>query len=298
MSDDLIPVRKADIVLGKPLPWAVYDASGVLLLNRGVTVTSQHQLDTLTEKGLYRQGHPSQAVPQHGESSMEAFSGAEEHSHELGLEQIRLDPGETIQLQEQEGAGERHNVRFIGFVRGRSVLVSHPVQGDKLIYVHEGQCYLVRAFSGVSVCSFNTRVQKVCLTPYPYLHLTYPHSVRAVRLRKAPRVPVDIVIAIHEEEGGRLMGSGRIVDLSLGGTRIHAPNHFGERDVRVFISFKAKLDGVEQIVTAPAFVRSQREETDDKGRPVKVTGVEFGELTPTQRLVIMNLVYQHLFKEA
>ena len=28
MSDQLIPVRKADIVLGRPLPWAVYDASG------------------------------------------------------------------------------------------------------------------------------------------------------------------------------------------------------------------------------------------------------------------------------
>lgn len=35
MSEALIPVRKAEIALGKPLPWAIYDANHVLLLNKG-----------------------------------------------------------------------------------------------------------------------------------------------------------------------------------------------------------------------------------------------------------------------
>ena len=55
---------------------------------------------------------------------------------------------------------------------------------------------------------------------------------------------------------------------------------------------------MEEITIASAFVRSQRDETDDKGRPAKVTRVQLGEFTLTQRLVIMNLVYQYLFKEA
>ena len=42
------------------------------------------------EKRLYRQGYLSQAAPQHGKGSMEAISGAAEHSHKLSLEQIRL----------------------------------------------------------------------------------------------------------------------------------------------------------------------------------------------------------------
>ena len=56
MSDTLVPVRKGEIAIGKPLPWAVYDANRVLLLNKGVEVTSEFQLQTLMEKGLYRAG--------------------------------------------------------------------------------------------------------------------------------------------------------------------------------------------------------------------------------------------------
>jgi hypothetical protein len=52
MSDDqfLVPVRKADIELGKPLPFAAYDADRNLLLNRGVIVSSEHQVDVLIAK--------------------------------------------------------------------------------------------------------------------------------------------------------------------------------------------------------------------------------------------------------
>jgi hypothetical protein len=52
LDDFLVPVRKAEIELGKPLPFAVYDVNRNLLLNRGVVVTSEHQLEELTSRGL------------------------------------------------------------------------------------------------------------------------------------------------------------------------------------------------------------------------------------------------------
>jgi HD-GYP domain-containing protein (c-di-GMP phosphodiesterase class II) len=42
-----------EIHVGKPLPWNVFDAAGVLLLRRGVVITSQHTLDRLIEEGIY-----------------------------------------------------------------------------------------------------------------------------------------------------------------------------------------------------------------------------------------------------
>ena len=41
---------------------------------------------------------------------------------------------------------------------------------------------------------------------------------------------------------------------------------------------------------APILVREQ-------GKPMKSFGLQFGELNQAQRLIIMNLVYQHLLKE-
>lgn len=299
MSEALFPVRKADIVIGKPLPWAVYDANHVLLLNQGMVVSSDFQLQTLMEKGLYREGRSHQPVGQRPAREQETAGAELEGGTDISFDRVRLTPGDLLQIQpQQEGTAERYNVRVIGMLKGKSVLVTNPVVEDKVIFVREGQGFLVRAFAGVYVCGFKAWVRKVNLTPYPYLHLSYPASVHAVRLRKAIRAPVDIIVAIHEREGGELVASGRIVDLSVGGARVHTPVAFGEVGSRVFVAFKVKLDEIEEIVTTSAYVRSLSEETDDKGRPMKVTGIQFGEISQSQRMIIMNLVYQHLFKEA
>ncbi len=298
MKDALIPVRKSDIAIGKPLPWAVYDEQHVLLLNKGVVVTSEHQIETLIEKGLYREERPRALDPECPQGGEVVQGQPLEDGVDIPFDRVRFAPGDLVQLQGlQEGMDERYNVRIIGMYKGKSVLVSHPVVDDKLIFVREGQSFLVRAFSGVNVCGFKARVLKVNLLPYAYLHLSYPNAVHAVRVRQALRAPVDIIIAIYECEGGPLIASGRIVDLSVGGARVHSPVRFGEKGGRVFITFKVKLEDIEEIVTTPAIIRSFGEETDDKGRLMQVVGLQFGEINPAQRLIIMNLVYQHLFKE-
>lgn len=299
MSEALIPVRKAEIALGKPLPWAVYDANHVLLLDEGMVVSSEFQLQTLMEKGLYRERGSRLAPSARTMSGQETSIDEEDRGEEIPFDRIRLLPGDLLQIRPlQEGSAERFNVRFIGMLAGKSLLVTCPKADDKVIFIREGIGVLARAFSGVYVCGFKARVLKSHLTPYPYLHLSYPASVHAVRVRKSMRAPVDIIVAIYEREGGEVAVSGRIADLSVGGAKVQAPVLFGEVGSQVFITFKVKLDEIEEIVTTPAYVRSIAEAMDDKGKPMKVVGVQFGEITQSQRLIIMNLVYQHLFKEA
>ncbi|MGQ9685339.1 MAG: flagellar brake protein [Thiobacillaceae bacterium] len=292
-------MRKADIVIGKPLPWAVYDANHVLLLNKGVVVESEFQLQTLMEKGMYREGRSRLLPSTHTITGPGTSNEEDDRGEDIPFDRVRLLPGDLIQIQPlQEGAVARYNVRCIGMLAGKSLLVTSPTAEDRVVYIREGVGVLARAFSGVFVCGFKARVLKSYLMPYPHLHLTYPASVHAVRVRKAMRAPVDIIVAIYEREGGELVASGRIVDLSVGGARIHSPVQFGNVGSRVFITFKVKLDEIEEIVTTPAYLRSLGEDTDEKGKPVKVVGIQFGEITQSQQLIIMNLVYQHLFKEA
>jgi HD-GYP domain-containing protein (c-di-GMP phosphodiesterase class II) len=49
----LVPVGRHDIELGVPLPYSVYDASGMLLLKAGFTINLQRHLEILLQNGVY-----------------------------------------------------------------------------------------------------------------------------------------------------------------------------------------------------------------------------------------------------
>lgn len=58
-----IKVKAGEIAVGRALPWAVHDASGRLLLQKGSLISSSRQLDILIARGLYRTpGAASEAV--------------------------------------------------------------------------------------------------------------------------------------------------------------------------------------------------------------------------------------------
>lgn len=304
-EDFLLPVRKADIEIGKPLPFAVYDGERNLLLNRGVVVTSEHQLEVLLEKGLFRErvrarptalradGQPTEAGgPEDGAAS------AKPMEETLDFDALKLMPGDTLQLQPLlEGQVERWSVRVIGQMKPKSLLVSAPMVDGKLIFIKDGQTYLVRAFSGLNVCAFKAKVLKSQLQPYPYLHLSWPDSVQAMRIRKAMRAPASIIVAVHDSEEGRQTGAGKIVDISVGGAKVLTPAQLGHKGDTLWLSFKVKLGDMEEYVKTSAVIRTVREETDDQGKTMKAFGVQFGELSQSQRLIIMNLVYQFVLKE-
>lgn len=46
-------ISMADLVVGEPLPWDVFDANGRLLLSRGYVVERNHQVEALVERGLF-----------------------------------------------------------------------------------------------------------------------------------------------------------------------------------------------------------------------------------------------------
>lgn len=50
-----IPVRATDIVIGEPLPWAVYDDRGVMLLRAGHVVRSSMQLRRMIDRGAWHE---------------------------------------------------------------------------------------------------------------------------------------------------------------------------------------------------------------------------------------------------
>jgi c-di-GMP-binding flagellar brake protein YcgR len=213
------------------------------------------------------------------------------------LEEVRLMPGDALQLQPLlEGQVDRYTVRVIGVMRGKSVLVTAPALDGKLIFVRDGQPFQVRAFSRLNVCGFKTRILKSQLVPFPYVHLAYPESVSLMRIRKAVRAPVQLIVAISDSEGGRQLAAGRIVDLSVGGARIQVGSALFKQGDAIFLSFKIKLDDLEEYITTSATVRHVEEEAGE-ARHSWLLGTQFNELGQGPKLIIMSLVYQHMLKD-
>ncbi len=324
----MVPVRKLEIEVGKPLPYTVYDSDRNLLLSQGALVTSERQVEMLIAKGVFREqtrvrtshgldfpDYPDPLVndqesapskpalksapqPESGPVEKVTPPGHMSRGEKASLDEAKLTPGDALQLQQLlDGQTERFTVRVIGMMKPKSVLVTAPTLDDKLIFVRDGQPFLIRAFSGLNVCAFKSKVLKSQHTPFPYLHLSYPDTVELMRIRKSIRAKVNIIVAISDKEGGRQMAAARIVDLSVGGARAFATGIFCDKGQQVFVSFKVKLDDIEEYINVPATIRSFTEDNDENGKAVYAIGMQFDELPQHDKLLITNLVYQYLLKE-
>jgi hypothetical protein len=111
------------------------------------------------------------------------------------------------------------------------------------------------------------------------------------------RAPVDIIVAVHEADAGHQIGAGKIVDISVAGAKLLSPTRLGNEGQTIWLLFKVKLADMEEYVKTSAVIRTVGEETDEKGMRIESYGVEFGELSQTERLIVMNQVYQHLLNE-
>lgn len=293
MDDSLQPVRLGDIQIGKPLVWSVYDKFGRLLLGEGALIESQRQIDGLSDNGLFREGREElverkavQAEPVQGKS--------------LPVEQIndllslKLNVGDAVQLQDFSSDKQRAYVKLIGFMNKRSVLVSHPKHEDKLTFIKEGQSFLVRGFSGTKTYEFNSNVISVNLSPYPYLHLTYPAQVKTTNMRGAVRIKIKLVCSIELKETGQKVPA-IVEDMSISGARIHAAKAFGKVGDEVMVGLRMKVEGENQVFLVSSVIRNVHAETDSQtGEHFVMHGMQFLQTVSVDLMLLQNFIYKSM----
>ncbi len=291
----LIRVRKNDIDPGKPLPWSLFDGRKRLIFKRGLMPGSMHQFEKLVANGLFRDS----GVDRDSTPAAERQAPAETEFEDLPLDLVRLQIGDALQLQSQAGDGQsRHYVRLIGYLKGHSVFVTAPTQDGKVMLMREGQNFVVRAFCGKHAYAFPSTIDKVVNSPFPFLHLSYPASVRGLAVRRFARVDVQIIasISLAGDEGGTPKAA-TIVNLSLGGARIKASAPLARRGAEIVLKFRLDMNDVESYLVVPATVRAiAHDETDPQG--LVEHGVEFGNVGQQDQLVMTAFVYQRLLEES
>src|SRR5512139_2331883 len=299
-----IPVHASEIEVGKPLPWAVYDEGGVLMLNQGVAPANQAQIKAMIERGLFRhagpgirQNGPRSAIPPMGLGPREDDK-AKLAGDPLPFDDLAMQPGEILQLHPTlEVVADDMPAVLIGYLKSRAIVVATPLVAGKPLVVKDGTLFNIKTFSGTSLFTFRTRVLVSHSQPMPHLHLEYPKLVYATKIRKALRALVDLPATLHDPESGNCVNVV-LKDLSVGGAKLVLPEPMAcAQNARFVVGFKVKIgDDLEEEIGAHAVVRCV-ESRMEKEKSVHTLGVQFRDLSKSASLAIMALVYRQQLRK-
>lgn len=300
----LIPVRKAELAVGKALQQAIYDGNGKLLLAPGCVIESQSQLQGLLANGyMHDETWDTIAKPARGFSP----SGAPRKRPEIlpdkpqedanpnkdvivGMDDVRWYVGETLYLQQIDNPASRYTVRLIGFVKNKTVFVTAPMVDGKLEFIRDGQTFVVRAFSGKKAYAFASAAVKSVHTPHPYLHLSFPKEVRCTVVRRGVRVQVKIIASAWLGDPSRT-GAALLNDLSIGGASGVIKQVLGQKGEEGEIIFKVNAAGQDEFLTIKTVLRSVSPSENGDGFK---HGFEFLDISIHDRLILSAFVHQTL----
>jgi c-di-GMP-binding flagellar brake protein YcgR len=302
----LVPVRAAELAVGKPLKESIYDWHGNLLLGQGCVIESQGQLEGLLDNGFVHDptwdlmpSVPKETPPLKSvRANLEAAKSKPplEPEHGTGkevvaaMDEVRWLVGETLYLQQIDNPNIRYTVKLIGFIKGKNVFVTAPVVDGKLEFVREGQIFVARAFSGKKAYAFAAATVKSVHTPHPYLILSYPREVRCTVVRRGARADVKIIASISIGQPERT-AAATLTDLSTGGTSGVIKQVLGNKGEEGVVKFKVHAAGQDEYLSLKAILRSVAPSENGDGFK---HGFEFVDVSIHDKLILSAFVHQTL----
>jgi len=295
-----VRLRLADVVVGEPLPFTLYDEEKTAIRLRGDTIVSQAALGQLFSQNVYRlEQEPALRdglgvmLSRQPSADKARAKTAPARGAEMAFDSSGIRVGDPIQLQSTPAA-PRYTSLLIGYLKNRSVIVTQPEIDGELAMLREGQAFSARFFSGRSVFEFPTSVLKQTNVPYPLLHLAYPRDLKVQEIRRAPRVAVDVIVAV-ETPGGE-SHSGKLLDLSTAGAGLGARKRFADKGDVLRLKFKLAVQGIDTYIVATAEVRNVVHRVDHAQTPY-LYGLHFVDLEEGTLLVLAAYVFGAIIGE-
>ena len=213
------------------------------------------------------------------------------------FEDIKARVGDMFQVQISTDKQEiRHSVKLLGYLAGKTIMITAPTVNNSVMLLREGQNLMVRAFSGTAAYAFPSEIIKVCNSPLPYLHLSYPKVTQKVPIRASARINFDLIgvssnITHGENETTTPIS---ITDISTTGAAIAASSPLGKKDDLLRIAFRAKVHDIVVHPSLKCVIRSLTS-TDDEVNPIKY-GLQFLDVPTSDLLALQSLVYQKILE--
>lgn len=259
----LILVNSDEIVVGKPIPWALYDQNRNLLLNEGDLVRDDVHREALLASGACHE--LLLEMPSCFESVDDSFfadealpadlSGVKEADRTFTFDDMKLKVEDRLQLEPPaQLTRERFTVKVIGFLRGASLLVSMPITANGLrLQLMEKEKLVMRSFSGQNAFGFACTIERICKIPFEYMHLSFPNKIQGIMIRKAPRVKTRIIAAVQDtKNGAEKQVSALISDISANGVSLEARQTLGGKGDTLNLAFRVQLHNIDAYLSLKA----------------------------------------------
>ncbi len=203
--------------------------------------------------------------------------------------------GQRVQLVSEIPVAQKYYASLIGFVENEFLILRIPATDGWIAHLNEGMNVEIRLFSGVSIFSFNSRIDTLLLSPRNYMLMSFPNKIQEVRMRSHARVRTHMPLDIVEAASTAVKATGfHLLDLSGSGASVLGPAALGPVGARIRLGFDFKLESTNEFerVELNATVQSLAQQTNQGqgGAPVVYQhGVLFDTLDPRMVLLVHEL---------
>lgn len=202
----------------------------------------------------------------------------------VGFDDIPIKLGDMLRMQAVGTPDASHyNVRFLGAMRGVSLLVTLPVSNGEGIWMRPNGQYVFRVLAGRHIYAFVAKALKARSHPYPYSHFAYPSSVEAVEVRNSPRVALRI--ASQASTAGGTKAPVTMLDLGMHGALLESMSALGKTGEQIKLEIPIALPETNKNLILDAEIRSATQ-----GSPTHY-GVFFHPLSDGDALLLHFFVY-------
>lgn len=211
------------------------------------------------------------------------------------FEDLRLLPGQPLQLEFEGYTSDRDKSVLIGYRAGQGIIVTTPLVNGTPMVLKLGTPLAVRLFAPQMncACAFRTEVTHISRAPYPHLHLSMPRELVLGEVRSSVRAKVALISSVYFGQDKTKKASAMIRDLSLGGARLSAKMLPVSTGDQIRITAQISVSGIERIVTLEAIVRSVQ---PSEGDGVQI-GVQFSEMSDSDRITMHAYVLSNIYRQ-
>jgi hypothetical protein len=208
---------------------------------------------------------------------------------------MHLKVGDRAQLEPPcQGAAGRVTVRVVGWVEGRSLIVTAPHTPAGRLVLDSGEIVLVRTFTGRSAFAFRCSVLRKSSPPLEYLHLSFPERIESIDVRNSPRCLLELPVTLTLARGGA--PEAKLKNVSVDGALVESAEPFGNQGDSLQLSFGLTLHGVPVTLAVKGEIRNTNSFERPDGSPGHHHGVLFQDLTPNDRLILGALVFHRIYE--
>ncbi len=215
------------------------------------------------------------------------------------FDHLKLHVGDRLQIEiPSHQHDQRYFTTLVGYVSNLSILVRNPVVHGLTLPMRDNERLIVRGFSGLETFSFETTVERVCLSPFPYLHLAYPHAIRTMPVRNEMRIKTRLPVRISTGQGDTAI-EAIISNMSSGGILIDAAEELGKVHDEIGVSFHITVqpNDYQAHIEAQAVIQNTSIRNNPEGEFLFQYGVKLLNLHSSQAILLQSMIYQALLED-